>query len=91
MRMWIFSLRWYASVACGCHIIARWSDLVSEEVRKTRMDCVASNIETYDEFRKSADEYLISPIKRGGVASFLEENDARSRAKEIRSCIESII
>lgn len=78
-----FTARWYESVACGCGIIARWTDLVKEELLITDMTKVAHNVSDYGEFEFWADKIMNGEEDSESRKLFLSRNNSRCRANEI--------
>lgn len=78
-----FTARWYESVACGCGIIARWTDLVKEELLITDMTKVAHNVSDYSEFEFWANKIMNGEEDSESRKLFLSRNNSRCRANEI--------
>jgi hypothetical protein len=76
--------RWFESVACHCHIFARYSDYVIPEVVQVGLDKVSNRIDSYHDFKMYADEALrTNYFNDEKMVEFMQKNSASERAIRI--------
>ena len=67
-----------------CYIVGRYSNIVLPELEQTGLNCLVSNVCTYDEFEKVCNTYLKDDIFSFDAAiEFSRKNCANYRGREI--------
>ena len=83
----LVTARVYESTVFYCHLIGRYTD--NEETRELELGKICPNIQDYDEFKTTMDQYLSGKeIDKDLYCSFIDKHLASTRAKYIKKCIE---
>lgn len=69
--------RWYESIMCRCHILARTSNVVKPELEITGLINLIDNVNTYEEFSSLCDSYLSNnALSYNAAFTFAQTNSA---------------
>lgn len=78
--------RFLESIACGCHIIARYKENPDTEFYE--LEKFSTNINTYEEFEKVMDKALSSRVNMEMYADYLEKHYTSKRVVLLKEILE---
>ena len=78
--------RFLESIACGCHIIARYKENPDTEFYE--LEKFSTSINTYEEFEKAMDKALSTPVNMEMYADYLEKHYTSKRVELLKEILE---
>jgi hypothetical protein len=78
--------RFLESIACGCHIIARYKENPDTEFYE--LEKFSPNINTYEEFEQAMNKAFTTPVNMKMYADYLEKHYTSKRVELLNSILE---